>query len=94
MIKKEIHLFKLGKSDDGMVISPMLASFAAVEDEPTAFDPHRHDTYGIFLLRSGEMTMLVEEHEVAMREPSVLLYTVPVSSSKIKNYCAYFLAEI
>ncbi len=51
MSNGEIHLFELAESNYGLVISPMLASFVPVEDEPTAFDPHRHDFYGIFLFK-------------------------------------------
>jgi AraC family transcriptional activator of pobA len=73
MIKDEIHLFELAKSSYGLVMSPMLASFVPVENAATAFDPHRHDCFGLFLLRSGEMTLLVEEQEVIMHHSSLLL---------------------
>jgi len=73
MVKEEIHLFKLPAGRYGLVISPMLASFVPVEDAATAFDPHRHDSYGLFLLRSGEMTLLVEEQVVNMQGSSMLL---------------------
>jgi AraC family transcriptional activator of pobA len=73
MIKDEIHLFELAKSSYGLVISPMLASFVPVENAATAFDPHRHDSFGLFLLRSGEMTMMVEGQEIIMQRSSLLL---------------------
>jgi AraC family transcriptional activator of pobA len=73
MINEEIHLFELAESRYGLVITPMLASFVPVEDEVSAFDPHRHNTYGLFLLRTGEMTMVVEGCEVVMQAPSLLL---------------------
>lgn len=72
-MSKEIPLFELAASDYGLIISPMLSSFVPVDDEPTAFDPHRHDYYGLFLLRSGKMIILVEGHEVVMRDSSLLL---------------------
>ena len=73
MLKEEIHLFELAEGRYGLVISPMLPSFVPVEDEVSAFDPHRHDSYGLFLLRSGEMTLLVEEQIVNMQGSSLLL---------------------
>ena len=73
MLKEEIHLFELAEGRYGLVISPMLPSFVPVEDEVSAFDPHRHDSYGLFLLRSGEMTLLVEEQVVNMQGSSLLL---------------------
>ena len=73
MIKEEIHLSELAGSRYGLVISPMLASFIPVEDVTVPFEPHRHDTYGLFLLRSGAMTMVVEDQEVSMQGPSLLM---------------------
>ena len=73
IVSKEIHLCELTKSYSGLVISPMLPSYIPIEDTATAFDPHRHDSYGLFLLKSGEMTMSVEENQVIMRHSSVLL---------------------
>jgi AraC family transcriptional regulator, transcriptional activator of pobA len=73
MIKEDIHLFELAAHRYGLVISPMLASFVPVDDTATAYDPHRHDSYGLFLLRSGEMTLLVEEQVVTMHGSSLLL---------------------
>lgn len=73
MINEEIHLFELTESLYELVIIPMLASFVPVEDVPTAFDPHRHDAYGLFLLRSGEMTIMVEGQDVVMRDSSVMI---------------------
>jgi AraC family transcriptional activator of pobA len=72
-VNKEVHLFEFAKSYSGLVITPMLPSFVPIEDTATAFDPHRHDSYGLFLLKSGEMTMSVEENEVIMRNSSLLL---------------------
>jgi AraC family transcriptional activator of pobA len=73
MIKEEIYLSELAASQYGLLISPMLASFIPVEDITVAFEPHRHDSYGLFLLRSGEMTILVEQQEVGMQGSSLLL---------------------
>jgi AraC family transcriptional activator of pobA len=73
MRNEEIYLFELAKSQYGLVITPMLSSFVPVEDEPTAFDPHRHDFYGLFLLRTGEMSIVVEEQEVIMHGSELLL---------------------
>jgi AraC-like DNA-binding protein len=73
MIKEEIHLFELAAARYGLVISPMLASLIPVENAESAFDAHRHDSYGLFLLRSGEMTLLVEEQVVNMQGSSLLL---------------------
>lgn len=72
-IKEDIHLFELANSSNGLIISPMLASFVPDDDVPTAFDPHRHDSYGLFLLKSGRITMMVEEQELIMEDSSLLL---------------------
>lgn len=73
MIKEDIHLFELGAGRYGLILSPMLASFIPAEDAAIAFEPHRHGTHGLFLLRSGEMSMLVEGQEVNMGKSSLLL---------------------
>jgi len=73
MIKEEIHLFELAESRYGLIIAPMQPTFVPLEDEVTAFDPHRHDTYGLFLLRTGELTMLLEGQPVIMQAASLLL---------------------
>jgi AraC family transcriptional activator of pobA len=73
MVNEEVYLFELAESRYGLVIAPMVASFVPVEDEVTAFDPHRHDTYGLFLLRSGELTIMVEGRKVVMPASSLLL---------------------
>jgi len=44
----------------------MLSSFASVEIVATDFNPHRHDTLGLFPLGTAEMTLLVEGQEVTM----------------------------
>lgn len=72
-IKEDIHLFELANSSNGLIISPMLASFVPDDDVATAFDPHRHDSYGLFLLKSGRITMMVEEQELIMEDSSLLL---------------------
>jgi len=73
MSKNPIQLIEFAASRYGLEISPMLASFVPIENEVTAFDAHRHDYYGLFLLTSGEMTMLVQEKEVIMKGSSLLL---------------------
>lgn len=72
-IKQDIHLFELANSSYGLIISPMLASFVPDDDVATAFDPHRHDSYGLFLLRSGRIRMMVEGLELIMEDSSLLL---------------------
>lgn len=94
-MSKEIPLFELAASDYGLIISPMLSSFVPVDDEPTAFDPHRHDYYGLFLLRSGKMIILVEGHEVVMRDSSLLLVQPAqihqcVQSADISGWVMFF----
>jgi len=95
MIKEEIFLSELAANQYGLAISPMLASFIPMENLTVAFEPHRHDSYGLFLLRTGEMTMLVEEQEVNMRGSSLLL--VPpgqvhqcVHSKEIAGWVMFF----
>jgi AraC family transcriptional activator of pobA len=73
IVSQDVYLFEFVKSYSGLVITPMLPSFVPIEDTATAFDPHRHDSYGLFLLKSGEMTMSVEGHEVIMQNSSLLL---------------------
>ena len=73
MIKEEIHLSELAASRYGLVISPMLASYVPQEDVTTAYELHRHDSHALFLLKSGEMTILLEGHHVSMKSSSMLL---------------------
>ncbi|SEI40963.1 AraC-type DNA-binding protein [Dyadobacter koreensis] len=73
MIREKLHLFELAASHYGLIISPMLASYVPLDNVPTAFDLHRNDSYGIFLLKSGEVKMLVEGYEAVMEGSSLLL---------------------
>jgi len=73
MIREKLHLFELAASHYGFIISPMLASYVPLDNVPTAFDLHRNDSYGIFLLKSGEVKMLVEGYEAVMEGSSLLL---------------------
>ncbi|RYY37920.1 MAG: AraC family transcriptional regulator [Sphingobacteriaceae bacterium] len=73
MIKEEINLYELAANPHGLVIAPMLESFVPEDDETKAYRSHRHDTHGLFLLLSGQMTMIVEGREVVMTASSLML---------------------
>lgn len=73
MARKKLNLFELRSHPYGLVISPMLNNFDSHEDKDKAFSVHRHDSYGLFFLRSGEITMMVEEGEIDMGGPSMLV---------------------
>lgn len=73
MKKERIHLFELNASAYGLVISPMLRSYAVVREINVAFDPHRHDYYSLFLLESGYIGFHVDAGQVIMEPASMLL---------------------
>lgn len=73
MVKKKLDLFELRSGEHGLVISPMLASFSDHDDREKTLRPHRHDCYGLFLLRSGDLRMLVENQVIQMVGLSLLV---------------------
>jgi len=73
MKKERIHLFEFNASAYGLVISPMLRSYAVIREINVAFDPHRHDYYSLFLLESGYIEFHVDAQQVIMEPASMLL---------------------
>jgi len=73
MNKRKVNLFELRRYPHGVVISPMQNNFDDHEDKEKAFSVHRHDSYGLFFLRSGEIKMMVEQQPILMQGSSILI---------------------
>lgn len=73
MTKKKVNLFELRAYPHGVIISPMQNNFDDHTDKEKAFSIHRHDSYGLFLLRSGEIKMMVEQEPIHMQGLTILV---------------------